>query len=293
MDDAAVKGMRARRHWAWIGAIVGLVIGFADGAFFVMLGLEVRFRSFDPTVIALVTYAITIGLLGFAVGRWLETRSDLQKSERLASIGRLAAGVAHEVRNPLAVIRSSAGLVLESATDDDTSAAATFITEEVDRLDAFVTALLDYARPVQADLQRTDLAELVRELGARSPVPFEPDVEDHAIATADPVLLSQLLLSLLVNAGEAECERIVVRARREGIDVQIDVADDGPGIDPDSRGDIFEPFFTTKAQGTGLGLPMAAHTAEALGSRLQLVEGAGLGAGGAGACFRLRLRGAA
>lgn len=285
--------MQAKRRWAYIGAIIGLAVGLADGMFFVALGLEVRFRSMDPTAVALVVYAVTIGLLGFAVGRWLEARSELIDSERLASIGRLAAGVAHEVRNPLAVIRSSAGLVLEGSHDEETTAAATFITEEVDRLESFVTALLDYARPMRADLQRTDLAELVQELQARSSVSFEQDVQTGAAASADPVLLSQLLLSLLINAGEAACEQIVVRARRDGLDVQIDVADDGPGIDAESRGDIFEPFFTTKAQGTGLGLPMASRTAKALGGRLVLVEGAGLGAGGAGACFRLLLRSAA
>lgn len=286
--------MLERRYWPLVGAIAGLLIGLGDGIFFVLLGLEVSFREADPTALILGSYALTIGVLGFAVGRWLQARKDLQETEKLASIGRMAAGVAHEVRNPLSVIRSSAGLIFEGlpASDEDGRKAARFITEEVDRLDSFVRALLDYARPVHADAQPTPLGPLMAELETRSTVPFRTDVAGGTTASADPVLLSQLLLSLLVNAGETECETVVVRARREGKDVLVDVADDGPGIASADTEKVFEPFFTTKARGTGLGLSMAARTAEALGGSLRVVEGAGVGDQGRGACFRVRIPGA-
>jgi len=285
--------MLERRYWPLGGAIAGLLIGLGDGLFFVILGLEVSFRDADPTALILCTYALTIAALGFALGRWMQVRKDLQETEKLASIGRMAAGVAHEVRNPLAVIRSSAGLILEGlpTSDEDGRKAATFITEEVDRLDSFVRALLDFARPMHSEARPTPLDQLVDELGARSPVPFAVDVAGGTTASADPVLLSQLLLSLVVNAGETDCEHIVVRARAEGRDVLVDVADDGPGISLDNAERVFEPFFTTKARGTGLGLPMAARTAEALGGTLRLVAGAGAGDDGRGACFRVRVPG--
>ncbi len=270
---------------------MGLLVGLFDALFFMLLGLEVTFRGGDPTAWLVASYAATYGILGFLLGRWLQVRRDLRESEKLAALGRMAAGVAHEVRNPLAVIRSSAGLLLEGmdGDDDDGRKAAQFITDEVDRLDAFVRALLDYSRPLEASRQPTPLGALVSELAGRTEVAFEAEVADGTTASADPVLLSQLLLSLVVNASEAECARIAVRARRDGRDVLVDVADDGPGVDPGDAERIFEPFFTTKARGTGLGLPMAARTAEALGGTLQLASGSGLGDEGRGACFRVRL----
>ena len=111
----------------------------------------------------------------------------------------------------------------------------------------------------------------------------------------DPDLLAQLLLTLIENAAQAVGEggRIEVSLRRADCAVELCVADDGPGVDPAVAGQIFEPFFTTRAEGTGLGLALAARVAQAHGGDLSLRPGAGLGPQGRGACFVLRIAGGA
>lgn len=220
------------------------------------------------------------------------------ENERLAGIGRLAAGVAHEVRNPLAVIRSSASLLLEGLDPEaeDAHTAGRFITEEVDRLDGFIGTLLDFSRPLAPERAVVELPPLLRRveiLGSdqAARVGFEFAVEPvEGQVEGDEDQLAQALFTLVVNAGEATGAggRVQLRAAVNG-EVAFEVADDGPGVSAESAARIFEPFFTTKARGTGLGLPMAARIAAAHGGALELRPRAGLGPEGRGACFRLRL----
>ena len=116
----------------------------------------------------------------------------------------------------------------------------------------------------------------------------DPGLED---VRADPDLLAQVLLGLLVNAAQAvgTAGRVLVRTGGEAESVWVEVADDGPGVSPQSAPQIFEPFFTTKASGTGLGLATALRIVEAHEGRLELLPGRGAGGGGAGACFRMSL----
>jgi len=313
--------MRAKRRWPLVGLVAGVAMGLGDTAFFSLLGVEMRIGGRDVVLGVMGLFIVTYGVLGWVIGRLVEARERasadartitaqlhalaesqraLLQSEKLAAIGRLAAGVAHEVRNPLGVIRASASMLEEGpGLDDDARQACRFIREEIDRLNGLITSLLAFARPTEPRLSAVALGTVIdRALRLAA-----PEVERRAIALvretppvlpdvrADPDLLAQVLLGLLLNAAEAVSERgrIVVRGSADGAAVMVEVADDGPGVAPGAAEQVFEPFFTTKASGTGLGLAMALRIAHAHGGTLELAPGRGAGKDGAGACFRLCL----
>ena len=296
------------------GLAFGLAVGLFDYCLFVVIGVRMSYGDHDLTLAVCGLFAATFGVLGFVNGRLAATQAELRASaaliadsqrralqaEKLAEIGQLAAGVAHEVRNPLGVIRSSTAMLLEDLpAGSEAARAGSFIVEEVDRLNAVVRALLDYARPLAPRRERLRLPRLlagvrplVEETLRRHAVTLRAGADEAEIA-GDPDLLAQLLLTLLENAAQAMPGggTIVVSLRGHAGAVELRVADDGPGVDAAVAGQIFAPFFTTRAEGTGLGLALAARVAEAHGGDLSLRPGEGIGAGGRGACFALRIGG--
>lgn len=312
---------RPSRPWPLLGALAGAGVIVFDAVLFSMLGVDVRLAERDAFLLMMAVFGGGFVVLGWALGviavRRERARHDadiiaaqlaaleehqqrLVQAEKLAAIGRLAASVAHEVRNPLGVIKSSASLAGEAVADDQGARKALrFVVEECDRLDAMITALLAFARPaplqvgdVEVDGLLDRAAHLAAEEAARRGLEFARiDGDLPAALRGDPDLLCQVIFGLVVNAADAvgAAGRITLRGSR-GVDaLVVEVADDGPGVAPDARDHLFEPFFSTKASGTGLGLATAARIVEAHGGALELVEGAGLGPDGAGACFRLTL----
>lgn len=197
-----------------------------------------------------------------------------RQAERLAAIGRLAAGIAHEIRNPLASISGSIELLGAAPSgsgssptgDDDSRALMDIISREVERLNCLLTDLLEYANPQKRQSVTVDVPELcagfVRAFqnDARfSEVAVTVDARSNeALAiNADPSKLEQVLWNLFGNAAEAGASHITIAAHRRGDHAEITVADNGPGIPAQSRERLFEPFFTTKRHGTGLGLATA------------------------------------
>jgi len=190
---------------------------------------------------------------------------NMRRAERLATVGELAAGVAHEIRNPLASISGSIELLRATpqASEDD-RALMTIVHREIQRLNVLIGDLLDYARPRPSQPVDFDLGVLVREViqVARADQSFtdtELAVEVDAPLTvhADPAKLRQVVWNLVRNAADAAAtggKHVVVEARADGDDITIAIADDGPGIPADQLARIFDPFFTTKQKGTGLGL---------------------------------------
>jgi len=312
-------GMR-RRYDLW-GCAAGIALGAVDAAIFLFFGADMTLAGRDVTIPVLGTFELSYGALGFAVGRLAMAREraradadtiasqlraleDSQRAalqnEKLAAIGRLAAGIAHEVRNPLGVIRSSAAMVQESfATGDEPWRACEFIREETVRLDALTSKLLDFARPRPLRLQSSSLEKAVLhalqlaqpELESRRIQVSTAGIREAPELEADPDLLAQLVLDLVVNAAEAAGEdgRVALRAEQQRGDLVLEVGDSGPGVPVAVAEQIFEPFFTTKPRGTGLGLAMVARIVQAHGGSISLAEGRGAGPDGAGACFRLSL----
>jgi len=200
-----------------------------------------------------------------------QAQAEARRSERLAALGQLSAGLAHEIRNPLGVIKGSAEMLTQKLEGSNELARelAGYISTEVNRLSALVTQFLNFARPLHADLHATNLTALldrvlknVGEQWKGKPVQIE-----RAYASALPLipldegLFEQALINLVQNAHEAMEERggilrvEVARATQnnnEGIVIRL--ADNGPGIPDAIREEIFNPFVTTKKTGVGLGL---------------------------------------
>ena len=190
----------------------------------------------------------------------------IERTERLAAIGRLAAGVAHEIRNPLAAISGSVELLRGSQPiDGEGRELMDIVTREADRLNRLITDLLDFARPRTPEKTAVDvgltLGEILRVV--ENDRRLNPTANRFHLALpgalhveADPGQLRQVVLNLLFNAADATPggEAIDLSASADGEQVRIEVRDRGPGIPTEVRPRIFEPFYTTKKGGTGLGL---------------------------------------
>lgn len=224
-------------------------------------------------------------------------RDELVRSEKLATVGRLAAGVAHEVGNPLASVMGFVEYLRDPrgcppAVQADLLAR---MDRELGRIRDTLRQLLDFSRPAPMRLAAVDAAAVARSAAAlvgfqRAMAGVEVAVEVAAEAPpvrADGDRLRQVLVNLLLNAGEAGAQRVEVQIEGEGEGLAIRVRDDGPGVDPAVAEALFEPFATTRpaGQGTGLGLAISRRLVEDMGGRLAHVAGAP----GEGACFALWL----
>lgn len=219
---------------------------------------------------------------------------QMQAQARLAALGQMAAGLAHEVKNPLSAIKGAAQLLGETpsghATDEASSEFLAIILEEVDRLDRVVCSVLNYARPPQGDPGLIDVNAVVdqtlrlvasdRDGGCDYETEFEPGLPS---VRADAEQLRQVLLNLIRNAAQAMGGRgtvtITTRSRADASDrgVEIAVTDRGPGITPEVRPHLFVPFFTTRAQGTGLGLAISERIVQEMGGRIEVLTALGTG----------------
>ena len=309
------------RRWDLYGGLAGLALGAIDTALLLASGVEMTVGGRSATLAVGATFGSSFGALGFLLGRLIQARARARadadtiarqlaeleetqaawlQSEKLAALGRLAAGIAHEVRNPLGVIRASATMVQESFDPaDEAFRACQFIREETDRLDGLVKSLLGFARPTELRSTSCSVEKLFdrvlqladAELRSRRVEPRRAVDPGLGELRGDPDLLAQMLLDLVTNAAEAmeSGGSLELRARVAGDDALLEVADSGPGIADAEAARAFEPFYTTKPRGTGLGLAMARRIAVAHGGTLEAVQAQGSGRAGAGACVRARL----
>ncbi len=217
-------------------------------------------------------------------------RGEIARNQRLATVGRLAAGVAHEIRNPLSSIKGFATYFKERYRDiPEDSRTAAILIQEVDRLNRVVGQLLEFARPVGLAPRPVGLAALiadslklaeaqVREKG------IKVEVENRSQAgqvTLDADRLNQVLLNLYLNAVEAMAPggtlRVIVGDLKEAAGIFIRVADTGSGIRAEDLAQVFDPYFTTKPAGTGLGLAIVHNIIEAMGGEVAVDSRPGAG----------------
>jgi len=205
-----------------------------------------------------------------------------RRAERLATVGQLAAGVAHEIRNPLASISGSIELLRASpqASDDDRTL-MTIVHREIQRLNGLIGDLLDYANPRPAQALEIDVAALIDEMltvaradAAFASVELVADLERPLHVTADPSKLRQVLWNLVRNAAEAGGKTVRVEARAGAT---ITITDDGWGMAKDVLARMFDPFFTTKPKGTGLGLAICYAIVAEHGGRIDADSEVGKG----------------
>ena len=218
---------------------------------------------------------------------------EVAQRERLSSLGRLSTVIAHEIRNPLMIIKTVLRGLRQKPTPELVAETATSIEEEVTRLNGVVTGVLDFARPIRFEMTQADLAEICRGAAAAAcagpddaPVSVEiaPDSAVAAIVT-DPERLRGVLVNVLTNAQHAVAGRsrdgaplIALRLRRADDHWRVDVTDQGAGVAPEDLARVFEPFFTTRRAGSGLGLAIGRNVIEGLGGTITMQSVPGQGA---------------
>jgi signal transduction histidine kinase len=230
--------------------------------------------------------ATTFNALTESIARF---QREMSQKERLTSLGRLSTVIAHEVRNPLMIIKAALhSLRQPDATADTLREAAADIDGEVARLNRLVNEVLDFARPIRFELSPVNVNTLCRESaaaalasgpGAAIACDLDPAVATLTLTT-DPERLRIALVNLLVNARHAsngKADPVSVSTTAAADRVRITVADQGAGIASADLAQIFDPYFTTTRGGTGLGLPIAKNIVEGLGGTISVESTPGTG----------------
>ena len=206
---------------------------------------------------------------------------QLKRSDRLAAVGHLASGLAHEIRNPLASISGSVQLLLEDEkVNEEDRHLMNIVIKEADRLSVLLSDFLNFARPSALQLELIDIASLVDELialvnasGQFQDVVIEKNYSGPISMNIDPQKMYQVLWDLLINAGEAARPEGKVRIDINAAQGEIVIEDTGAGIADEDRDRLFEPFYTTKDKGTGLGLANVYANVEAHQGRIYVESG--------------------
>ena len=220
----------------------------------------------------------------------VKAEAAVRRSERLAALGQLTAGLAHELRNPLGTIRASAEMLkkVSGAGNEVAQEMTGYITSEVDRANSLVTRFLEFARPLPMKPAQTDVHEVLdRAVGQYERSADRPEVSvyknyDPAVrpVSLDGEWMERVFYNLLRNAAEASPAggSITVKTRPVAGYVEVAVIDRGSGITPEHRESIFNPFFTTKPGGVGLGLAIVSKIIDEHGGRITVESEPGQGA---------------
>lgn len=248
----------------------------------------------DARLLASTFNTMTESIAGF--------QREAAQKERLSALGRLSTVIAHEIRNPLMIIKSAIpSLRRDTSTASEWREAVADIDEETSRLNRIVTEVLDFARPIRFDLAEADLNEICRAsaqaawAGAPGRVALDLDESIPPLRT-DGERLRTAFVNLLTNARHAveavalagtgttgafqpkpEATPVEIRTRLAGTRVTVIIQDRGVGISPDDMAHIFDPYFTTRRAGTGLGLPICKNIVEGLGGAIAVTSRRGEG----------------
>jgi signal transduction histidine kinase len=218
-----------------------------------------------------------------------EAEAAVRRSERLAALGQLSAGLAHELRNPMGTMRASAEMLLKNVDSQNEIARelAGFISSEVDRTNSLITRFLEFARPMRLRREKVDLTQpldhAIRELERHNP-PFPIAVHRNYAPEIPPIeidteLMERVFYNLLLNAVQASAPDSGVTAKtrlRDNV-AEISIIDRGSGVAKEHIENIFNPFFTTKSGGVGLGLAIVSKIVDEHGGSIRVESEPGQG----------------
>lgn len=282
---------------AWFGLRGGLYtalfISLAVLPYIFTTGLEMHSLADELTEIVFY-FAIAL-LAGGLFQREFRTRQkaedmklQLERSHKMSLVGQIAAGMAHEIKNPLASIKGSVEILCDdNTTGPDKAEFKSIVLKEVKRINASVTDFLEFARPSDTRMNELRLDEIVRSSlrqvhaqARKRGIKVDSEIGDEVKVMGDEEKVHQVLLNLLLNAVDASPDgsSVTVRLDATSEEAIISVEDSGEGISAENAGRVFEPFFTTKPSGTGLGLAIARSIIERHGGQINLRNGASRGA---------------
>ena len=218
------------------------------------------------------------------MARMQALESQLVRAGRLQALGQLSAGLAHEIRNPLATLKTAAALVGdEIAADSPRRRFVGILQLELERLESLLERFLAFARPAALQVREVEVVEVIERAAALARpqatlrgIGIETPPASSASLSCDPERLAQVLLNLLLNAVQFSPDMGVVEVTHElrvlphGAFQTILIRDEGPGVDPACRERIFDPFYTTRPQGTGLGLSIASRLMDEHGGWIEV-----------------------
>jgi signal transduction histidine kinase len=274
------------------------VINHLNG--FVFLGKRAdgkKFSRHDINLLNLLLDQAAFALENTALYEEQSTRiKKMYRADRLAILGQLAAGAAHEIRNPLTAIRSTIQYLGRGMNDTDKLEMIGELMEEVDRINKIVQGLLSFAKPSELEMTKVDVVQLLQQtlvllnntiVRKQVDVAFDISVK-NTVVTADASQLKQVLLNIILNAVEA-MENSEIRKLTLGVEsgrsldyqsryLLISITDSGKGIESDDIENIFTPFYTTKKDGTGLGLPISYGIISQHGGEMEINSKPGTGA---------------
>lgn len=262
------------------------------------LAQEVSFPARDRTIELSVTTSRIHNPNGELIGALVifsdltarkETQRRLAQTERLATLGELMAGVAHEVRNPLTAIRGYVQIIRQQTSLPVHQEYLSVVLKEIDSINRVIQQLLDFSRPRQSQWQQVLLNSLIEETlilvqtsGVQARIAFNVEQDKGLPAiVADRELLKQVILNILINAVQAINARGEIRIRTwqySAAQQAVTIEDNGCGIDIALQKKIFDPFFTTKASGTGLGLALSQRIINAHQGDIRVTSMPGCGA---------------
>jgi two-component system sensor histidine kinase HydH len=291
---------------AFVSGVIGAPPDQLPSSYVVQLG-EIIYPFFINLLVLIVVTVLAEYLaerLRLTGGRLAEATQRAEDAERLAALGRIAAGLAHEIRNPLGSILGSAQLLRSAeGLGDEARHLCAIVERETGRLNDLVDDMLQLARPRRPVPANVDIARTAREVvalasqsgrGTDMNVRYEgPGENEPLVLQADPGQLRQVVWNLVRNAVQASSPgaRVLVRVaaegkgRHHGARAMLEVHDDGPGIGEEAQGRLFDAFFTTRSSGMGIGLAVVKRIVDEHGWVIEVESKEGRGA-----TFRVRMR---
>lgn len=268
---------------SWFGLRGGLYMATIISALvfpYILTTAAANPHELSGELVEIVFYFAIAVLTGSLIGRELsirhkqeETQLQLERSQKLSMVGRMAASVAHEIKNPLASIKGAVEILKDNAiSDTDKKEFAGIVSKEIKRIDRTIGEFLEFARPPVTKLERLNLSEVLRSSikqiethAAKNEIHIRSDLEDNVVINGDAEKIHQVVLNLLLNAIEASNTGSAVEVKlvqNKADRVSIVIADHGKGIEESEVEKVFEPFYTTKSSGSGLGLAVVKSIVE-------------------------------